>query len=313
MKTKILEAIKQYDVIILHRHVRPDPDAYGSQMGLAEIIRASFPGKEVYSVGQPEESLRFLGEVDMIADEKYQDALVIVCDTANEERVSDRRYTSGKQLIKIDHHPNDDPYGDLLWVDTAASSCSEMIVDFYETFAAELTLNTTAARLLYAGIVGDTGRFLYPSTTEKTLRLAAKLVSFPFDRSAIYERLYELPRPIIQLSGYVLEHFEMDEYGAATVYLDDALLQKYAVDPRRASALVSILENVEGIRAWILFIQEGEFIRARLRSKGPVINELAKEYHGGGHPLASGATIHSPSEVEAMTRKLSLLCQNYSK
>lgn len=313
MKTKILEAIKQYDVIILHRHVRPDPDAYGSQMGLAEIIRASFPGKEVYSVGQPEESLRFLGEVDTIADEKYQDALVIVCDTANEERVSDRRYTSGKQLIKIDHHPNDDSYGDLLWVDTAASSCSEMIVDFYETFAAELTLNTTAARLLYAGIVGDTGRFLYPSTTEKTLRLAAKLVSFPFDRSAIYERLYELPRPIIQLSGYVLEHFEMDEYGAATVYLDDALLQKYAVDPRRASALVSILENVEGIRAWILFIQEGEFIRARLRSKGPVINELAKEYHGGGHPLASGATIHSPSEVEAMTRKLSLLCQNYSK
>lgn len=313
MKTKILEAIKQYDVIILHRHVRPDPDAYGSQMGLAEIIRASFPGKEVYSVGQPEESLRFLGEVDTIADEKYQDALVIVCDTANEERVSDRRYTSGKQLIKIDHHPNDDSYGDLLWVDTAASSCSEMIVDFYETFAAELTLNTTAARLLYAGIVGDTGRFLYPSTTEKTLRLAAKLVSFPFDRSAIYERLYELPRPIIQLSGYVLEHFEMDEYGAATVYLDDALLQKYAVDPRRASALVSILENVEGIRAWILFIQEGEFIRARLRSKGPVINELAKEYHGGGHPLASGATIHSPSEVETMTRKLSLLCQNYSK
>lgn len=311
MKTKILEAIKANKTIILHRHVRPDPDAYGSQMGLAEIIRASFPEKEVYSVGSKEESLSFLGEVDRIDDSKYEGALVIVCDTANEERVSDQRYKNGSQLIKIDHHPNDNPYGDLLWVDTNASSCSEMIADFYESFCEQLTLNTTAARLLYAGIVGDTGRFLYPSTTEKTLRLAAKLVSYSFDRSEIYQKLYELPKQIIHLSGYVLEHFQMDESGAATVFLNDELLKKYQVDPRRASALVSILENVEGIRSWIMFIQEGEFIRARLRSKGPAINELAKEYHGGGHPLASGATLHDIKEMNEMSEKLAILCKNY--
>lgn len=72
--------------------------------------------------------------MDEIADEIYKDALVIVCDTANQERVSDRRFNQGKALIKIDHHPNDDAYGDLLWVDTTASSCSEMIVAFGKHF-----------------------------------------------------------------------------------------------------------------------------------------------------------------------------------
>ena len=48
-----------------------------------------------------------------------------------QERICDKRYSLGDKLIKIDHHPNEDPYGDLLWVDTNASSCSEMIYEFY--------------------------------------------------------------------------------------------------------------------------------------------------------------------------------------
>ncbi|WP_239254950.1 DHH family phosphoesterase [Listeria ilorinensis] len=308
MKEAILAAIKAYDTIILHRHVRPDPDAYGSQMGLATIIQASFPEKQVFSVGNDEASLRFLGKVDEIADELYQDALVIVCDTANTARISDRRYTAGKMLIKIDHHPNDEPYGDLVWVDTSASSCSEMIVSFYETFQEELTLHEEAARLLYAGIVGDTGRFMYPSTTSETFRLTAKLVHFPFDRPALYRHLYEQSLPMTRLAGYILEHFQMEEGGAATVFLPEELLTRFEVDPREASGLVNVIDSAVGLKAWIMFIQEGDVIRARLRSKGPVINELAKEYGGGGHPLASGATIHTLEEMAEMKRKLIAIC-----
>lgn len=110
----IIQAIKAYDTIIIHRHVRPDPDAYGSQAGLKEMIRKSFPEKNVYIVGESEPSLEFLAQMDEISDDTYKNALVIVCDTANAARISDQRFDLGNQLIKIDHHPNVDAFGDEL-------------------------------------------------------------------------------------------------------------------------------------------------------------------------------------------------------
>ena len=129
MKQQILQKIKQYDTIIIHRHVRPDPDAYGSQGGLAEIIKTTYPDKNVYLAGDDEPTLAYLNQMDDISDAVYEGALVIVCDTANQERISDQRYHLGDFLIKIDHHPNEDTYGDLQWVDTTASSTSEMIYE----------------------------------------------------------------------------------------------------------------------------------------------------------------------------------------
>ncbi len=124
---KIIAYIKQYETIIIHRHVRPDEDAYGSQAGLAAIIKQSFPNKKVYIVGEEDPSLNYLAKMDTVADEQFNGALVIVCDTANTERIDDQRYLLGEKIIKIDHHPNNDVYGDLQWVDTNASSASEMI------------------------------------------------------------------------------------------------------------------------------------------------------------------------------------------
>ncbi|MBC1473715.1 bifunctional oligoribonuclease/PAP phosphatase NrnA [Listeria grandensis] len=309
MKRAILDVIKKYETIIIHRHVRPDPDAYGSQMGLAAILKGNFPEKQVLCAGTGEPSLDFLGKVDAIADDVYKEALVIVCDTANTERIDDARYAFGKELVKIDHHPNEDAYGDYIWVDTDASSCSEMIVAFVEEFPKELALNEAAARLFYAGIVGDTGRFLFPNTTPTTLRYAADLVTFPFDRTEIFTKMYETPMNAVKLSGYILQHFQMSKNGAAYMYINQDLLQKFDVTPRDASQLVNRIDSVIGIKAWILFVEDGETIRARLRSKGPVINGLAKEYRGGGHPLASGATLESESEIPEMVAKLEALCK----
>ena len=130
VQQEIVDTIKKYDKIIIHRHLRPDPDALGSQVGLAELLRESFPEKEIRQVGETIEGLRFLAEMQEVEDAFYQGALVIVTDTANSPRISDQRYQLAEKLIKIDHHPNDDPYGDLVWVNTKASSCSEMIAEF---------------------------------------------------------------------------------------------------------------------------------------------------------------------------------------
>jgi phosphoesterase RecJ-like protein len=310
MKEKILEAIKKYETIILHRHIRPDPDAYGSQGGLAEIIKTSFPDKKVYTVGKEETSLHFLRRLDTIEDSVYKNALVIVCDTANQDRVCDKRYTTGDMLIKIDHHPNDDAYGDVFWVDTTASSTSEMIYEFY-LFGKEqgLKINDEAARLLYAGIVGDTGRFLFPSTTEKTFSYAGDLINYPFSRTDIYNQLYELEPNIIKLSGYVLQNFVMLDSGVAYMVLKKDILEQFGASASQASMLVGNLGNIKGIKVWVFFIEEEEKeIRVRFRSKGPIINVIAKKYNGGGHPLASGASITNWDTVPLIINDLENTC-----
>ncbi|QDP99753.1 bifunctional oligoribonuclease/PAP phosphatase NrnA [Lysinibacillus fusiformis] len=313
MKRQIIDTIASYETIVIHRHVRPDPDAYGSQIGLKELLLANYPEKKVYAVGEHDTSLSFLAMPDQIEDDVYKDALVIVTDTANTERVDDQRYTKGKMVIKIDHHPNDDVYGDLLWVDTTASSCSEMIYELFEEGkeVANWTLSDAAARLLFGGIVGDTGRFQFPSTTVKTFKIAGELITYDFDRNQIFDGMYEMERKLLNLQGYIYQHFQMDENGAAYVKLTKELLAEYNVVPSEASLLVGCLGSVKGICAWVVFIEEHSQIRVRLRSKGPIINTLAKEFNGGGHPLASGATAYSWEEADSVTKRLQEICQAY--
>lgn len=314
MINEILTTIEQYDTIIVHRHVRSDPDAYGSQGGLVEILRASFPHKDIYAVGTPERTLAYLGQLDEIPDEAYKNALVIVCDTANEGRICDRRYKLGEKIIKIDHHPNEDQYGDLSWVDTNASSTSEMIYELYLAGKEKgLILNAKAARLIFAGIVGDTGRFLFPNTSPKTFRYVSELIRYEFDRDELYNRMYERERNVIKLQGYVMQNFDIRPSGAASIKLKKEDLEKFDVEPAEASLLVNSLRNIKGVVAWCFFIEEEDQIRTRLRSKGPVINTIAKKYNGGGHPLAAGASIYQWEDAEQVMHDLDEVCRHFQQ
>ncbi|WP_110927367.1 DHH family phosphoesterase [Bacillus massiliglaciei] len=299
MKREIMDEIKKYDTIIIHRHVRPDPDAYGSQGGLAEILKASFPTKQIYTVGEEDSSLHYMRRMDKVEDEQYEGALVIVCDTANTPRISDTRYKSGEKLIKIDHHPNMDPYGDVLWVDTSASSTSEMIYDFYLSFREEgLVLQEEAARLLFAGIVGDTGRFLFQSTTEKTFSYVSELIQYPFSRPELFRAMYDVDEKIVRLNGYVLQHFEVLPKGTAKMIITKQILEQFQATASEASQLVGTLGSIKNVDRWVFFIEEESEIRVRFRSKGPVINTIARKYNGGGHPLAAGASIYNWEDAD---------------
>jgi bifunctional oligoribonuclease and PAP phosphatase NrnA len=310
MKEQILNEIEQYDTIIIHRHVRPDPDAYGSQCGLAEILKTTYAEKKIFTVGKEEESLNYLKRLDIIPDDTYQGALVIICDTANEERICDSRYKLGDKVIKIDHHPNEDPYGDLIWVDTDASSVSEMIYDFYLSGREKgLKMSDAAARLLFAGIVGDTGRFLYPSSTEKTFKYAGELIHYHFSRTELFNDMYDVNENVVRLNGYVLENFEILEHGAGKMVITKDILKQFNTTPAQASLLVSELGSVKGVKAWVFFIEEEKEIRVRLRSKGPVINSVAKKYNGGGHPMAAGASIYTWEDADRVVNDLQEACK----
>lgn len=311
---EIMAAIKQYETIIIHRHQRPDPDAIGSQVGLAELLRASFPEKNIYQIGGPVEGLEFLAEMDVITDDVYRGALVIVTDTANTPRISDARFSLGDQLIKIDHHPNDEPYGDLVWVNTNASSCSEIIVDFWQQHLAELTMTDNAARLLYAGIVGDTGRFLYPSTSAHTLAVAAQLRTFNFNAADLNRELDQMPLKVAKLAGYIYQNLEIDANGAARVILPQSILNSYDIVDSETAAIVSMPGKIEDVLSWAIFVEQPEgYYRVRLRSKGPIINTIAKKHHGGGHPLASGANARDTAEIEVIYQEIQAACQEWAQ
>ncbi|OIJ12407.1 DHH family phosphoesterase [Anaerobacillus alkalilacustris] len=314
MKERIIEAVESYDKIILHRHVRPDPDALGSQAGLALMLKNHYPKKQVYMVGEEEESLRFISQMDEISDEIFQDALIIICDTANVERISDERYANGDKIIKIDHHPNEDPYGDIIWVDSRASSVCEMIYELYETWKdlKGMQLTDEAARCLYAGIVGDTGRFRYPNTTEKTFRYVSELIKFQFSPIELYEKMDVKYLQDARLEGYILTNFQILKYGVGVINLPNKLLEQYGVTANDASKLVNTFANVEGLKAWVFFVEEPDnLIRVRLRSKGPIINKVAQMFNGGGHPLAAGASVDNWEETKEVLAKLMEVCRCY--
>ncbi|TDQ39130.1 DHH family phosphoesterase [Aureibacillus halotolerans] len=302
--SELLNAIKAAQKIVIHRHVRPDPDAYGSQCSLAEIIKENFPEKTVLRAGEGEPTLQFLSKMDEVEDVDFKDALVIVCDTANQARVDDQRYATGATVFKVDHHPNDDPYGDYNWVETTASSTSEMIYEWYSTHKEELRLPAKAAELIYAGIVGDTGRFLFPSASPKTYRYASELVTYPFSRTVIHDALYETKANVLRLQGHILQTFSLSEEGVASVSITRQMLKQFETTAQEASQLVGMLGNVSGIKAWVFFIEEEHLIRVRLRSKGPVVNTIAKRYEGGGHPLAAGASIYDWEMVHQVVSEL---------
>ena len=300
---QILEKIKEYDTIIIHRHMKPDPDALGSQVGLKALLEHHFPEKNIKVVGYDEPTLTWLAKMDQIADSDYHGALAIICDTANTARIDDNRYQQAETVIKIDHHPNDEVYGDLVWVDTNSSSASEMIALFAEE--TKLELSDYAAKLLCAGIIGDTGRFLYPSTSSRTLRIASHLREHNFDYAELTRKMDTISFKIAKLQGYVYDHLEVDENGVARVILSQELLQYYQITDSETAAIVGAPGRIEDVNLWGIFVEQADgHYRVRLRSKFVPINGVAKEHDGGGHPLASGANSYSLEENELIYQKL---------
>ena len=300
---QILEKIKEYDTIIIHRHMKPDPDALGSQVGLKALLEHHFPEKNIKVVGYDEPTLTWLAKMDQVADSDYHGALAIICDTANTARIDDKRYQQAETVIKIDHHPNDEVYGDLVWVDTNSSSASEMIALFAEE--TKLELSDYAAKLLSAGIIGDTGRFLYPSTSSRTLRIASHLREHNFDYPELTRKMDTISFKIAKLQGYVYDHLEVDENGVARVILSQELLQSYQITDSETAAIVGAPGRIDTVNLWGIFVEQADgHYRVRLRSKFVPINSVAKEHDGGGHPLASGANSYSLEENELIYQKL---------
>lgn len=303
VKEVILNKIKEYDSIVIGRHFRPDGDAVGSTMGLGRIISLTFPEKKVYlSNNDKSDYMAFLGDTsESVSEEIIKSSLVIIIDTATEDRVSDNRILNGKEVVKIDHHIEAEPYGDVSWVEDWRSSSCEMIASFYEEFSSVLKIDDIAATAIYAGMVTDSGRFRFSSTSSETLRLASIMVGKGVDIERLLANLDLNSYNFYKYQAYVFSKIEMTENGVSWLYVDQEMQKKWNLSREDASESVGFMSGIKGSICWIAFIENSDgSIRVRLRSRFMTVNKIAEKYHGGGHDRASGATCYSREEMMAL-------------
>ena len=311
---QILDKIKQYDKIVISRHIRPDGDALGSTKGLAQMLRLTFPDKTIKVVGEDtSDYLAFLGEDDpQQSDEFYADALAIVVDTATLDRVSNSKIALAKEIIKIDHHIDIKPYGNLSWVEDWRSSASEMIAYFYQTFADQLQLDSLGATYIYTGMVTDSGRFRYEATTGDTMRLAGMLMDKGIDTQTLFANLYLEDFDYYKFQAYVHRKMKISPNGVAYLFVTKAMQRKFNLTTEQASEAVSFMNAIKGSIAWLAFIAMSDgTIRVRLRSRFMTINTLAEKYGGGGHQCTCGATLSNSRQIKQLVDDADKMVADY--
>ena len=302
-KREILDKIKEYDKIVIFRHKRPDGDAVGSTKGLCEILRLTYPEKDVRVINTDySDYVGFLGgESEQMDDSFYSDALGIVIDTATVDRISNPKYELCRRVVKIDHHIDNKPYGDISWVEEERSSSCEMIADFYCTFKDELKINEEAATCIYAGMVTDSGRFRFRSVSGETLRLAGELLDVGVDTDHLYAHLYIKEYKELKFQAHVYKKMKITENGVVYLYVDKKMQKRFNLTSEQASASVSYMDSIKDSLIWLAFIENADgSIRVRLRSRFVTVNSIAEKYRGGGHDCASGATVYNRKEVKAL-------------
>lgn len=312
----ILEKIKQYDKIVLFRHVRPDGDAAGSVRGLRRILQLTYPDKDIRLLSTDRsDAVAFLGEEDApCPDAFFADALGIVLDTATPERIANEQYQKCREIIKIDHHIGVAPYGDVMWVEEGASSTCEMIVALWDALRDEWKMDCEAASYLYTGMVTDSGRFRFDSVTGDTLRYAAMLLDMGIETEMMYANLYMKDVAEYKFQSYVYDHMSITPSGVAYLYIDRAMKARFGLTDEQAGEAVNHMSEIKGSLVWLVFLEADDgTTRVRLRSRFVAINELAAKYHGGGHAHACGAKVENREEADALVADADALLADYKK
>ncbi len=313
MYKKIFDEIKKYDIIVIARHIGADPDALGAQFALKSIILSLFPDKKIYAVGNPASRFRFFGVNDKI-DIDNSHNLLIVLDTPDLKRIDGANPSDFEKVIKIDHHPIVDDFGDLKVIDTDSCSTCQLILEF--VFDNKIKLTKEQAEKIYLGIVGDTDRFLHDYTSPKTFALVNRLLEETnIDFTSLYKYLYKRPLSEIRFEGYIYQNLILNDSGVAYIKLTDKIMKEYGVDSAAAGNMINDLKFVNEIIVWVFFSEDVKsgLIRANIRSVGPYINEIAAKFGGGGHIYASGVKLKTWDDADALVDELDKIVNKYKE
>ncbi|MBO7196120.1 MAG: bifunctional oligoribonuclease/PAP phosphatase NrnA [Clostridia bacterium] len=308
MFKKIAALIEKYEKIIIHRHKNPDGDALGSQMGLYHIIKDTYPEKMVYMVGDmtPRYAFMLTQPMDEITDDIYSGALAIVLDTSAKALISDDRYTLAEATARMDHHLFVEKICDEEITATSYESCAGLVAAMAE--ACGFTVSPVAAKALYTGMITDSGRFRYDSTSAETFRVASFLMERKFSTADIFRSLYADELFFIQLRAKFTLKIQLASSKVAYIYTDKAEAAELGADTFTISrGMVNVMGEIKGIESWVNFTETEDGVLCEIRSNTHNINPIAVKHGGGGHQKASGATLKDRDE--AMTLLSELIAQ----
>ena len=310
MISKAFDAIKNHDVIIIHRHSNPDGDAMGSQLGLKHVLQTNFPDKKIYAVGDSAGRVSFMEDsvMDEISDEFYEGALAIVLDTSAKSLISDDRYTLAEQTLRIDHHIFVEDIADIDIDDTSFESCCGLVTYLVREWGLEV--DSKAAKALYTGIVTDSGRFYYDSTLPRTFDLASFLLSKGFNPAEIYSNLYVDTYENVRKRAEFVLSIKFSKNNVAYSYSDKERVAKLGMEAQSVSrGFVNTMGDLKGVDAWVNFTECEQGVLCEIRSKNLNINQIAVAHGGGGHLKASGATLKDRQEAMQVLDELDALVE----
>ena len=311
---QIYKKIKKYDEIVIARHVGPDPDAVASQIALRDCIEQTFPNKKVYAVGKAVSRFKYFGSLDKVEEETLHSPLLIALDVPNLHRIDGVDLTFYKEIVKIDHHPFEDKMGTVEWIDTNASSTCQLIAELI--LKTKLELPKRVAENLFLGIVSDSDRFLLSYTTIHTFKIVTELLEKSnINFQELYPYLYERPLCEIKFHGYLSQHLTVSENGFAYVKITPDVIKKYTVDTATASNMINDFNFIKEVHAWAFITcdENNQLYKVNIRSRGPIINEVAAKYGGGGHKFASGVRTKSEKDIDKLLTDLDKVCFEYKK
>lgn len=309
MFADIIKAIEAEQIIVICPHQSPDGDALGSCFGMQALLKHKYPTKDVYVVGQPsKEEGEWFPKFDIVDDEIIKRSLFLSLDTANIQRVDDSRVATAKKIVKIDHHPNVEPFGDIVFVDDTMSACSEIITMLGKELLGEEKFPLDAATYLYSGLFTDTMGFTTSNANAHSLETGAFLASHGLNLNQISYYFTSREIPIYNYITKVREAAVIDgKFLYAVIHKED--YQKAGISFDEAKNCVSEFVKVRGLKVWTLFVEhddpnfEYKYVGS-LRSRDVICNDIAYNHNGGGHLVAAGCKIKDDEELQQILKEL---------
>lgn len=295
-------AIKKYNNFLITVHTSPEGDALGAQLGFYNLIKKLGKSATMINEDKLPYGYEFLPQNKLILslDKKSKNTqfdCLAVLDCADLKRTGDvhKLNIDNKPVLNIDHHISNQNFGDANWVDSGASSCSEMIYKLYKKL--RLPLDKDTALVLYTGIMTDTGSFRYSNTSSFTFKVVSELAKFGVNVPQVYNNTYgNVPVEDIKLLLKLLPKIEFYYQNKVAVFQIERKLfkgKKPCVDlADLALSFGRLVKDVEVVALFKENLGARDQVRVNLRSQGGVdVNKIASFFGGGGHKSAAGCTL----------------------